>query len=518
MLRAAAVSLFCVLAALVAGGCGGEAGSGGEGDPASLVPAGAAVYAEIAIQPQDERREDALAAASKIMRTDDPAAELRELIDRELAGDGLEWERDFAPWLGEEAGVWVTNLEADEPSWAMIVATKDIEAAKAVEARVEKSQGLKFTERSHDGIDYKAYEDGTIGGYVDDFVVVGTEDALKRVIETRDADSLADDDRYNEAIGELDEERLGHYYVDVAPLVEVAKKQDPAAAEQLRQFEGMFPLDELGPVTGAFTADGDGLTLDTIVTGIPEGPLRNLAALWSGGETELLGALPGDAWGAFAMPKLGEAAESLVSSFAGALGAAAVAGQVKQATGLDLQQDVFSWIGDVGGFVRGADMASLDGALVISSTDDERATTAFGKLVALIGQQSGSRPEPVQVDGAESAFALAAPGAEKRIVLARGPGRVVAAYGEEAAAAALSSDASLSDSDSFEAAEAVLGDDMAPGFLISVEHALALADATGETDPEFEKARPYLEALGVVTSGGKVDGDRVQSRVAVTLK
>jgi uncharacterized protein DUF3352 len=517
MIRATVLSLFCAVLALIAAGCG-EAGSGGEGDPASLVPAGAAFYVEAAVQPQDERREDALAAASKIMRTDDPAAKLRGLIDEELADEGLQWERDFGSWLGEEAGVWVTNFEAEEPSWAMILAAEDAEAADAAVDRIAKADGREHTARSHDGIEYLVDPDGVAGGVVDDFVVFGTEDAFKRVADTRDADSLADDDRYGDAIGELADERLGHYYLDVKPLLEVAKKQDPEAAANVEQFERMFPLDKLGPVTGAFTADSDGMALDTVVTGIPEGPMRNLAEIWSGGGSELLGELPGDAWGAFATPQLGEAAESLMSSFAGAIGGAAVAAQVKQATGLDLQQDVFSWVGDVGAFVRGSDMASLDGALVISSTDEERASSAFGKIIALIGRQTGVEPEPVRIDGAESAFELAAPGAEKRIVFARSADRVVAAYGHEAAAAALSSDATLADSDGFRAAEEVLGDGMKPSFLLSFEDVVALADATGETDADFDKVRPYLEALGVVTSGGELDGDRVQSRLAVTLK
>ena len=350
-------------------------------------------------------------------------------------------------------------------------------------------------------------------------MVFGTEDAFKRVLDTRDADSLADEDRYGDAIGELDDERLGHYYLDVKPLIEVAKKQDPEAAANLEQFERMFPVDKLGPVTGAFTADGDGMALDTVVTGIPDGPFRNLVEMWAGGGSELLGELPGDAWGAFATPRLGETAESLMSSFAGAIGGAAVAAQVKQATGLDLQQDVFSWIGDVGAFVRGSDMASLDGALVIGSTDDDRASAAFGKIIALIGRQTGARPEPVQVDGAESAFAIAAPDAEKRIVLARGSGKVVAAYGEagRGGGALVRREAGRQRQTSARREE-VLGDGMEPAFLLSFEDVVALADAVGETDAEFDKARPYLEALGVVTSGGKVDGDRVQSRVAVTLK
>jgi hypothetical protein len=136
MLRAAALSLTCAVLALTAGACG-ESGSGGSGDPASLVPAGVSFYLEAAVQPEGDRREDALAAAGKILRTDDPATKLRELIDKELAeeDEGLSWEKDFAPWLGEDAGVWATNLQADKPSFAVIVATKDTEAAKAALAK-----------------------------------------------------------------------------------------------------------------------------------------------------------------------------------------------------------------------------------------------------------------------------------------------------------------------------------------------------------------------------------------------
>jgi hypothetical protein len=520
MLRASALSLTCAVLALAAAGCG-ESGSAGEGDPASLVPAGASIYLEATVQPQGDRREDALAAAGKIMRTDDPAGKLRDLVDKELAeeGDGLTWERDFAPWLGEDAGVWATNLQAPEPSFAAIVATKDADAAKTALAKFEKtSDSGPYTARSYDGIDYKVDAEGVAQGVVADFVVIGSEDAFKRSADTRDADSLLDDDRYGDAIGELEEERLGHYYVDVKPLLDAALKQDREAAQSLEQFKSLLPLDKLGPITGAFTADADGMTLDTAVTGVPDGPLRDLARLWSGGGTELLGELPGDAWGAFATPKLGEAAQSLFSAFAGAIGGGIVAAQVEQATGLDLQQDVFSWIGDVGLFVRGADMASLDGALVIGSTDDKRAEAAFGKIVGLVGKESGAAPKPTRVDGADAAFALAAPGAKKPVILARGNGRVVAAYGEQAASAALSPDAKLGDSEDFGAAEEMLGDGMEPSFLLSIADVIRLADALGETDARFDKARPYLETLGVVTTGGKADGDRIESRVAVTLK
>jgi hypothetical protein len=517
MLRASALSLICAtLLALTAASCG-ESGSGGEGDPTSLVPAGASFYVEATVQPEGERREDALAAAGKLMRTDDPAAKLRELVDEELAeeGDGLTWERDFAPWVGEDAGIWATNFEADEPSFAVVLAAKDADAAKAALPRL--AGDTEVAKRSHAGVEYLVdEEEGSAFGVVEDFVVVATEDAFKRTVDTRDGDSLAETDRYEDAIGELEEERLGHYYFDAKPLLDAAVKDDPEAARNFQQFQSLFPVDKLGPITGAFTADGDGMTLDTVVTGVPEGPFRNLAQLWSGDAAELMGELPGDAWAAFALPKLGESAESLFSTFAGAIGGVAIAGQFKQATGLDLQQDVFSWIGDAGLFVRGADMATLDGAIVIGSTDDARAEAAFGKIVGLIGKETGVAPEPTKVDGAAAAFAIAAPGADKPIILARGEGRVVAAYGEQAASAALAPDAKLADSEGFGEAEEILG--VEPSFLLSVADVVRLADALGETDAEFDKARPYLEALGVVTSGGKAEDDRVESRLAVTLK
>ena len=171
--------------------------------------------------------------------------------------------------------------------------------------------------------------------------------------------------------------------------------------------------------------------------------------------------MPGDAWGALALPNAGEGAREVVNSFGGLIGGAALNEQVRRSTGLDLEADVYSWLGDIGGFVRGTSEAELGGALVLESTDDDRAASAFGKFVGLIGQQAGVAPEPVKIDGAESAVAIAAPEAPQQLVLARGEGKMVAAYSTDAAAEdALSPDAKLGDSATFKPAEETLGDDM----------------------------------------------------------
>jgi Protein of unknown function (DUF3352) len=517
MLRAAALLLTCAVTALTAAACGSSASSG-EGDPAALVPAGAPIYAQAAIQPEGERRDDALAAIGKVMRTDDPAGELRELIDKELAEDGLTWEKDFAPWLGEEAGIWASDLGADVPNFAAIVQTTDVEKARAAVQRFKETGDETFTKKSHAGTDYEVNTEGMAVGFVDDFLVLATEAAFKRTADMAEGgDSLADSDRYKDTLDDLEDDRLGNFYLDTKQLMDAALAEDPEAAQQLQQFKSIFQFDKLGPTAGSLQADGDRIALDTVTTGLPEGAVKTATALLGGSGSELLGELPGDAWGAFAVPKVGEAAKSLFSAFAGAIGGAAVSAQLKQQTGLDLEQDVFSWIGDVGVFVRGASEPELDGALVIQSTDDGKASAAFGKIVGLIGKEEGAKPDPVQIDGAESAFSFTTPDAEKPIVLARGSGKVVAAYGEYAAKAALSSSQKLGDSELYGDAKDALGD-AEPSLLLSMPAIVTLVDAIGEADADWDKAKPYLESLNAIASGGKVDGDKAKSRFVVTLK
>jgi hypothetical protein len=94
----------------------------------------------------------------------------------------------------------------------------------------------------------------------------------------------------------------------------------------------------------------------------------------------------------------------------------------------------------------------------------------------------------------------------------------VIAYGEAAAAEALSPKAKLADSDAYDEAKSMLGDDIEPTFLFSVPPIVSLASAASAGDPDFEKAKPYLDAFGTVAAGGKVEDDRSRSRVVAGLK
>jgi hypothetical protein len=191
---------------------------------------------------------------------------------------------------------------------------------------------------------------------------------------------------------------------------------------------------------------------------------------------------------------------------------------VRKSTGLDLERDVFGWMGDAALFVRGSSKADLEGALVVQSTNEGLSTRAVGKFAGFARTQGGQDVQPVQVAGADAAFRIANPELDKPIVLARGNGRVVLAYGERAAADGLKPEQRLGDADVFAQAKATLGGDYKPAFLVSMPAVLAAIAETGHPDPGYARAKPYLEAVSVIAGGSRREGKQLRSRLAVGLK
>ena len=72
----------------------------------------------------------------------------------------------------------------------------------------------------------------------------------------------------------------------------------------------------------------------------------------------------------------------------------AIEQQLKQATGLDLQEDVISWMGDWGLFVRGTTLEDLSGGLIIETTDEAASKRAID-AVARLARQAASGGEKV---------------------------------------------------------------------------------------------------------------------------
>ncbi len=214
--------------------------------------------------------------------------------------------------------------------------------------------------------------------------------------------------------------------------------------------------------------------------------------------------------------------KSIYDALAGAFFGATLSSQFKQETGLDLQQDIFSWIGDTAVYVRGSDLAALDGAVVIQATDAAKAKAAVTKIVGVIDRQaSGFAPfEPTTLDGAEVAYSAAIPGTPRPVVIAVGKGRVVIAYGEKAATDGLEAGDKLGDTEGFKRAKEALGGKADPASHLSAGPVIKLLEATPDvtSHPAVGKAKPYLETIESVVEGAEKKGDRLRSRTAVLLK
>jgi hypothetical protein len=522
MLRAASLAALSLLAALVVA-CGGG-GASGEADPASAVPAGAMLYSEVAVNPDGDLRDDALAAAGKVLRTEDPEGRIRELVDKALNEEGakLDYDKDIKPWLGDRAGLWLdTHLDSDgDPGGAVVAAVTDQDAAVEAVHKGSTNVGDKLTKRSYNGADYEVDRDGDAFGPVgDDFIAFGPEAQFKATVDAAKGQALSDSDRYKSALDKLDDQQLAHFYLDFRKIFDLAARQN--GEQDLQQLKSLIPYDKLGPLMGSFQANGDRLALDISMSAQAgrSGGLGAFGNLYSAASTPLVQELPGDSWAAYGAANYGQSIKAALDQYAGLLGGAAAREQLKKQVGIDLDKDILSWVGDVALFARGDTVQTVDGGLVIQVTDQGKAARGFGKLVGLAQSAGGLRARPVKIDGAESAFALGSASLAKPIVVARSPKKVVATYGPEAAKAALAPSSKLGDSDTWKAAQAALDDDdMQPSVLVAVAPILSLADSSGSADPDYAKAKPYLQAYDVFALGAKTSGGNARVRFAVGLR
>ena len=475
-----------LVAVLLLSSCGGG-GSAGEDDPARLVPADARLYLEAVVRPEGSLRDDALDAAGKVLVTDDPEAQIHDLVRQAITawGEDVDYGRDIAPWLGERVAVWFEGSErTHHPPLVLLAATDTGKARDSLEAMLDRG-GHEVQERSYRDSAYLVDRSGVATGIVEEFVAIGREALLKRTVDAAEGDSLAEADEYADAVDTLPDERLAQFWADTAGLLDMALRDDPL----LEQLRALGVTASLPPVAGAFLANGERLELE----------IQTQATLPAGG-TPLLQELPGDSWAALGAADVGAAVRDAINRFGGSLGGVAIRGQLRRELGLDLDRDLLDWIGHAAFFVRGTTPATIDGGLVIRVTDARRAADAFGRIVGAIQHERGVVARPIEIAGAEQAFAIDDDESPKPIVLARGSERVVATVGEAAAEAALGADDQLGDTDAYAEAEELVA--MEPSLLISMPQVLELLD----TDPDSADARRYLSPYTVLAVGIAEDG------------
>jgi hypothetical protein len=236
---------------------------------------------------------------------------------------------------------------------------------------------------------------------------------------------------------------------------------------------------------------------------------------------DIAGQLPADSWLAMAQPDLGDTLDKYVEIFGAQLGGREnVEQQFESTTGLNLQDDVLSWMGDWGLFVRGTSVSDLGGALIVETSDEQKSGQVIDTIARFARQSadSGEQVGPLELPGGEG-FTLRSPDVPQPIHLFQQEGKVVLAYGDAAAADAVSPGQSLSDTAEFAQAEDALGGDYNISFYLAVEPILALVDSTGAGgSADWAQAKPYLEPLGALVGGAQEDGDNLRSAFGLTVK
>ena len=506
------VLALAAAAALAISACGGGGGVSSD-DPASLAPADAPVYIQGTIRPHGATKTNVESLGSTIMGLSDSTAKLIALLDKSLndtpnlSGKQLSFAKDIEPWLGDRAGVFVEGI-SDNPPAAGIVQTTD---TKATQQLIDDTKQKGDKDRSYKGVDYLVDgTDGTAAGVVDDFLVVGNEQAFKDAVDvSKGGDSLGDQSDFTDTLDQAPSSSLADVYVSLQQVTDTLRAQDPSNAKAVEgsigDTSGKTALASLVPAK-------DSLELDLATNANQNFQLSDVS--------KLIETFPADSFAAVGIPDLGATVTKTIDQ----LQKAGVSGVTKDAIdqqlsplGLSLD-DITGALGDLGIFVEGTDKASLQGAGVITSNSSSNVKNLIGILSSLAtasGQPGISRAQ------VGTGFRVTDPqqiGRQSLTVTSSGA-KIVIGYGDQATKQALSSGGStLAEDPSYKQAVAALGGNGLSGY-VSLTKVFQLADALGAiTDPGYQQARSYLDRLNYAALGSGKQGDFSTSKVIVGVR
>lgn len=383
---------------------------------AGITPVTALGFASVNLDPSIEQKRNLLGI---VRRFPDAREEVRgefdeardDLIAELIEDTGLDFERDVKPWLGNEVAVAVLPpADGPEPVVVALVETSDEAGAKAA-------------------IDKAAASDEFSGSYqvVGDFVVIADEEddtaeqaALARIAAQADKDDggLAEADAFTRVVDRLAGDRLFLAWVDLEQALALADDLGGGELDILDRFG-----DQASAVAVDLHAEASAIVLQGVADGAGEG---------NGATAELTRSLPAGTLAALTLFNVGQGITDGIRAFTGEAEGGNFLGELEEETGLDLENDILSWMKGELVVVTGAvpEARSFpDSALVVEPSDRARAEEGVEKIRRVLAEQgfeleerqvAGATayvaPEPLS-DGVQPAMALFA----DRFVLASNP-------------------------------------------------------------------------------------------------
>lgn len=513
--RAIALLPACAaaLAAIVTGCGGGDSGSGVvDVGPAAAVPQNAALYLDGTVKPTGSAEAGARSAARKIIGTNDPGSKIVSLIEREAKADGhpIEYQRDVAPWLGEKAGVFFTSLADNAQNGATVVQTTDVNASLAFARKASGATPTDPAPRSYKGVSYQTdpSQADNVFGTVGNFLIEGDVAGFRAAVDASQGESLGDSSGFQDAIGNLPDDRLGTIYtIPKSLLGALGPGQIDASSQQLLEKSAGDSLEQ--PVSGALTASATSIDLEA--TGGSNGVDTP--------QSSLIGDVPSQAWLALGAADLGEVVKRTLDQVKDSIpNFDQAVQQLEATTGSSLDQLTGS-LGNAALYVEGTTQSTLTGALIVQSKNTDLTARLINQLRGLLQIGGSSGVKSLHLSEGGSGFQINDPSAAPAPVeIAQQGERIVIGYGAGSAERTLTPAQKLQSNPTFSAAQGQVSS-LGTDFFLDLPSVFRLAESTGSnSDPDYLRAKPYLDALSYVVTGSGTKGDQAEFKAVVGLR
>ncbi len=253
---------------------------------ARAVPADAAVYLNIYLEPSAGQRMNLYGLIGRLPGFADPATleqKIHDVAQRLLAQTGIDYAADLRPWLGDQVALAISAGEASDggPQMLLLAAVAEPGASVAVD-RIMTRDSAEFDPETYRGVALKV---GASVSYalLDDLLLVGSSAAEVRSAidaETGAAPSLADSAEFAAALRLVPADHLGSIYLDLRSLV---------GAGEMEQVGGY------ATVAVALVAEAAGVRLLGEVPFVGAGSEAGEAFALAGEASSLAGWMPADA-------------------------------------------------------------------------------------------------------------------------------------------------------------------------------------------------------------------------------
>lgn len=364
---------------------------------ARAVPATAAVYVNLYLEPSTGQRMNLYGLIGRLPGFADPATleqKIHDVAARLIGQGGIDYAHDIRPWLGDQVALAISPAAGDGggPQMLLLAAVAEPGSAAAAVDRIMARDGAEFETEEYRGVMLHVGVDASYA-LLDDLLLVGSGPGVVRSAvdaEAGAAPSLADATDFDAALRRVPADHLGSIYVD------------------LRSLLGADEMEEVGgyrTVAVALVAEGAGVRLVGDAPFLGTSPLTREAFALGSEVSSLADWMPADAQAEAIVFGVGPALAALEDQIAGSSALSDVAGALNQlralaaiGLGINVDRDLLPLFDREAGLALQARDGEAVLQLLLRPSDNHAASEALDRMRDAL-EQRGSRVTTSLVEG-----------------------------------------------------------------------------------------------------------------------